>query len=103
MAPPKHLHPLVTLFRAQTRSLEDAVLTLIGERELDTGEITETGSEITETGSRAWGRLDRLDRGEQQTRHAKRPGAVTTIRFAARRSAHELPWGALDEGAILPP
>ncbi len=88
MAPRTSKHPVVTIFAAQARGIEDAVLTLLGEQEMDPAEVTETGTPV-------WGRLDRL---EANTRaHApKRVGAVATFRFApTRRSENELPWSAL--------
>ena len=68
-------------------NLEDAVLSLLGEGNLDSEEVTETGTPD-------WGRLAKLERKNEETRVAKRV-IVSSIRFAERRSANELPWNTL--------
>lgn len=89
--PPRRV---VTTVEPQPRSLEDAVLTLIGERELETDEVTEPGAPSPD-----WGRLEQVDRAAQ-TRAPRPPRAGTAIHFAPRRSPHELPWSTFDE--VLP-
>ena len=79
MAPPTHLHPLVMLFRTQTRGIEDAVLTLLGEQALETAEDTEPGAP-------GWGGLEPL--------RLRTPSAP--LQFFARRSADELPWSTFE-------
>ena len=73
--------------------LEDAVLTLLGERSLEPDEVTEPG-----TAAPDWGKLEQLEKAGQTLQHLPaRPRAVPVFQFSKRRSAHELPWSALTE------
>lgn len=78
----------MTVFAAQARGIEDAVLTFLGEQEIEPEEVTLPGSPD-------WGRLDKLDGNNPTRAHTpKRAGAVAvaTFGFSTRRSANELPW-----------
>lgn len=82
MAPKSSKRPVMAVFPAQARSLEDAVLTLLGEQEIEPEEVTETN-----------------DRTRPHT--PKRAGAVAVaFAFSPRRPANELPWTALVEAPI---
>lgn len=81
---------------SSSSKLEDAVLTLLGEREIEPDEVTEPG-----TAAPDWGKLERL--GQTMAHVSRRPRAVPVLRFARRRSPNELPWSALlDEGPTSP-
>jgi hypothetical protein len=76
---------------SSSSKLEDAVLTLLGERELEPDEVTEPGA-----ASPDWGKLEQLEKDCQTRQHQpRRARPVPIIYFSRRRSDDELPWSAL--------
>jgi hypothetical protein len=88
-------HPVISVFAAEASGIEDAVLTLLGEQEIEPEEVTATGLSAPD-----WGRLAKLDRDSATLAHAgQKVATVAPFRFTNRRSPNELPWTALAEAA----
>ena len=68
--------------------LEDAVLTLLGEQEIEPDEVTAPD----------WGKLEKLDQTKDHV--PTRARGVPVFHFAKRRCPDELPWVELLDGCV---